>query len=95
MVTDDGFKVPWFKLVLSFGWDYVGRIRGRTMLRENGENDWDHIKNLYPMATTTPKYLGCLEMTRSNPLNCPRCFIKEKPRDGTGSIVQARAPIAK
>lgn len=80
VVTDGGFKVPWFKLVLSLGWDYVGRIRGRTMLRENEENDWDYIKDFYPMATTAPKYLGCLEMTRSNPLNCHLVLYKGKPK---------------
>lgn len=80
VVTDGGFKVPWFKLVLSLGWDYVGRIRGRTMLRDNEENEWDYIKNLYPMATTTPKYLGCLEMTRSNPLDCHLVLYKGKPK---------------
>ena len=80
VVTDGGFKVPWFKLIKSLDWDYVGRIRGRTMLRENEEYEWDYIKNYYPMATTTPKYLGCMEMTRSNPLDCHLVLYKGKPK---------------
>ncbi|WP_134059281.1 transposase [Rheinheimera aquimaris] len=28
IVTDSGFKVPWFKLVQQQSWDFVGRIRG-------------------------------------------------------------------
>ena len=43
VVTDGGFKVPWFRLILSLGWDYVGRIRGRTMFQENELSDWDYI----------------------------------------------------
>jgi hypothetical protein len=80
VVTDGGFKVPWFKLVMSFGWDYVGRIRGLTMLRENEKYSWDYIKNLYPMATTTAKYIGCKELTRSNPLKCHLVLYKGKPK---------------
>jgi hypothetical protein len=33
VLTDSGFKNPWFKLVLSLGWDYVGRIRGLTQYK--------------------------------------------------------------
>jgi hypothetical protein len=80
VVTDGGFKVPWFKLILSFGWDYVGRIRGRTMLRENEESDWDYIKNLFPMASSTPKHIGCREITRSNPINTHLVLYKGKPK---------------
>jgi hypothetical protein len=80
VVTDGGFKVPWFKLIQNLGWDYVGRIRGRTMYRENELSDWDHIKNLYPMASTRAKYIGCKEMTRSNPLECHLVLYKGKAK---------------
>lgn len=80
VVTDGGFKVPWFKLILSLGWDYVGRIRGRTMRRKNELSDWDYIKNLYPAASSTPKHLGCCELTRSNPLRCHLVLYKGKPK---------------
>lgn len=80
VVTDGGFKVPWFKLIQSLGWDYVGRIRGRTMYRENELSDWDYIKNLYPMASTKAKYIGCKEMTRSNPLECHLILYKGKAK---------------
>ncbi len=80
VVTDGGFKVPWFKLVLNLGWDYVGRIRGRTMLRENEASDWDYIKSLYPMASSTPKHIGCREITRSNPLSSHLVLYKGKAK---------------
>lgn len=80
IVTDGGFKVPWFKLIERLGWDYVGRIRGQTMWRENELFDWDYIKNLYPVATSTPKYIGHKEMTRSNPLECHLVLYKGKAK---------------
>ena len=80
IVTDGGFKVPWFKLVESLGWDYVGRIRGRTMAREDESHDWSYVKGYYPMATTTPRYLGCIEMTRSNPIHCHLVLYKGKTK---------------
>ena len=30
VVTDAGFRGPWFKMIDSLGWDYVGRVRNRT-----------------------------------------------------------------
>lgn len=30
VITDAGFKNPWFKKVIKLGWDYVGRVRGRV-----------------------------------------------------------------
>lgn len=26
IVSDAGFRIPWFKLVTSMGWDYAGRV---------------------------------------------------------------------
>lgn len=80
IVTDGGFKVPWFKMIRRLGWDYVGRIRGRTMYRQSEEQEWDYIKNIYPNASTTAKYIGCIEMTRSNPLKCHLVLYKGKPK---------------
>jgi hypothetical protein len=80
VVTDGGFKVPWFKLILKLGWDYVGRIRGRTMLREDEESDWDYIKNLYPMASSTPKHIGSRKITRSNPIDSHLVLYKGKQK---------------
>ena len=80
IVTDGGFKVPWFKLVMSLGWDYVGRIRGQTKFRENEASEWEHIKNYYSIATTTAKYLGYMEMTKNNPINCQLVLYKGKAK---------------
>lgn len=66
IVTDAGFRIPWFQLVTSLGWDYVGRVRNRThcqKLTEEFEADptdgiWLPIKALYQFATQKAKDLG-------------------------------------
>ncbi|MCE4300561.1 transposase, partial [Xanthomonas hortorum] len=30
LVTDAGFRTPWFRAVSAMGWCWVGRLRGRT-----------------------------------------------------------------
>ena len=54
IVTDAGFKRPWFKAVRALGWDFVGRIRGRVSLSSEGQQG-QLCKTLFPSATSTPK----------------------------------------
>jgi len=51
IVTDAGFKIPWFKLVASLGGDYVGRSRKPNFFSLNGEN-WQSINVLFKKATS-------------------------------------------
>ena len=34
ILSDAGFKNPWFKAVASLGWDYVGRIRNKKTSKD-------------------------------------------------------------
>lgn len=77
IVTDAGFRAPWFLQVESLNWDWVGRIRNRTMLSLN-EEDWLPCKTLYEDATTRPKSLGTVALRRSNPMTCQAVIYKAK-----------------
>ncbi len=68
IVSDAGFKNPWFKLVQSLGWDYVGRVRGRSMCTQD-DNEWSRVKTLYDTASSRPKLLGKWTIAKSNPLD--------------------------
>jgi hypothetical protein len=46
LVTDAGFRGPWFRLVNRMGWHWIGRIRNRDMVRPMGGPSWDGCKNL-------------------------------------------------
>lgn len=72
IVTDAGFKNPWFKAVRTLGWDYIGRIRGGVKYRDRGE--FKLIKNLFDKASAIPKYLGFITLAKKNPLQT-HCYI--------------------
>lgn len=80
VVTDAGFRTPWFNLVEKIGWDFVGRIRNRHMLRYSEKDAWFDSKQLYEKATSKPKYLGTMQMTRNSPRHCQFVLYKGKPK---------------
>jgi len=86
IVSDAGFRVPWFKLVKSFGWDWVGGVRNSTFIRlthnEETTDDapWFHCKAVYDNATKTPKALGKAHMAQSNPIAGQLVLYKGKPK---------------
>jgi len=80
LVSDAGFRTPWFKAVEALGWDWIGRIRNRHEVQLPGKDDWILCKSLYAKATTTPKALGQACVTRSNPIDCQLVLYKAKPK---------------
>lgn len=70
IVTDAGFRVPWFKLIESLGWDYVGRVRNRTFCKNKTDKDWYPIKDLYRFASTIEKNLGTYQLCRNASITC-------------------------
>ena len=76
IVTDAGFKVPWFKQVQSIGWDFVGRTRLPKTYSLDGE-DGPSFSALYKTTTTQPKpFFGYI--TKSKPLVVNLTLYKEK-----------------
>ena len=80
LVTDAGFRTPWFKQVEAMGWDWVGRIRNRHEVQLPGEEAWISCKSLYAKATATPKALGQARVTQRNPIDCRLVLYKAKPK---------------
>lgn len=58
IVTDAGFRIPWFTLVESLGWDFVGRVRNKTFCKKKPDTTWFPVKSLYQLGTLRPKDLG-------------------------------------
>jgi hypothetical protein len=78
IVTDAGFRVPWFKQVLKLGWDFVGRSRRPNSYSLNKEN-WFSFKELYAHASKKPKTLSGY-ITKSNPLAVNMVLYREKSK---------------
>lgn len=103
LITDAGFRAPWFKAVNRLGWQWIGRIRNRTYLRPQGAATWIGCKRLYRHAHARPQALGAYDVVRSNPVTCHLYLIKRPKKyrisksilghrlRGNQSVKQARA----
>ena len=80
MVTDAGFRNTWFSLVLSFGWDFIGRARNLTQYHFEGKKSWKSLKNLYGKATPHATYAGEIVLAKKNPLGCHAYLMRQQKR---------------
>ena len=80
IVTDAGFKVPWFRQVLGLGWDFLGRTRKPNFYVINRDEHWKCISEFYKKASRTPKSFNG-KITRSNPLSCRLVLFKSPAKD--------------
>jgi hypothetical protein len=78
VVTDAGFRNTWFKTIESFGWHWIGRVRNKTLFRWHGLKEWAPIKQLYSKAILIPKFLGRVELAKTNPHICNFFLYKGK-----------------
>ena len=80
IVTDAGFRTPWFHEVVRLGWDYIGRVRNREMMRRSINTEWIGAKSLYEQATAKAKLFTNTALTQSNPICCSLVLFKGKPK---------------
>jgi Transposase DDE domain len=82
IVTDAGFRTPWFRAVAALGWHWVGRVRHRTMVRDAQRGGlWQYHHALYAGTSATPRDLGSFEIVRYQPLSC-RLIVQRKAPQG-------------
>ncbi len=70
VVTDAGFRTPWFRAVRRLGWDYVGRLRARTGVRRSPRQAWTTIRALYGRAGRRPQRLAQAQIVKRRPWTC-------------------------
>src|SRR5215218_8300484 len=66
LITDAGFRGPWFRAVERCGWDWIGRVRNSVKYRvvrnadDAGDDHgpWAYTTALYAAATPRPRHLG-------------------------------------
>jgi hypothetical protein len=64
IVTDAGFRGPWFRAVEAYGWDWVGRVRNKIKYYREETGRWRFTDSLYREATTTPSYVGEVALSK-------------------------------
>lgn len=78
IVTDAGFRAPWFRAVQSLGWDFIGRVGGHTMISPQGTEQWIRTEYIFDTATPRARYLGHVDIVRRLPLSCHAYLLRKK-----------------
>lgn len=90
LVTDAGFRTPWFRTVSSFGWHWIGRVRNREYVRAEHNHAWIAAKSLYLNARSRARALGQHELARSNPTACQLFLVKHPKRNRVANGVRGK-----
>lgn len=80
IMTDAGFRNPWFRLIAAQGWQWLGRVRNRDFVRQGEPQAWQPAKHLYEQARTVAADLGAYETVRNRPLTCRLVLVKHAPK---------------
>jgi hypothetical protein len=81
IITDAGFRVPWFRAVEALGWHWMGRVRGTTRVCSLGKNRWICGRRLHRAATPRARSLDGARLAESNPIGC-RLVLMGRSRQG-------------
>lgn len=79
VISDAGFRVPWFEAVSLLGWHWIGRVRNRELVRAYGSETWMACKSLHDQARALPRSLGAHELVRNHPIVC-NLYLVKRPR---------------
>lgn len=81
IVSDAGFKGPFFQAVLEQGWDFLGRIRGTTKaISSVGETI--SKEQFYRLASIAPVDLGSFGLFVKQRIPCRLVLVRKRRRPG-------------
>jgi|307.fasta_scaffold79056_1 hypothetical protein len=81
LVTDAGFKGPFFQAVLEQGWDFLGRIRGTTKA-VSSVGETISKEQFYGRASIAPVELGSFGLFVKQRIPCRLVLIRKRRRPG-------------
>jgi hypothetical protein len=81
VVSDAGFKGPFFQAVLDLGWDFLGRVRGTTKaISSDGETI--SKDQFYKQASITAVELGSFDLFVKHHIPCRLVLVRKRRRPG-------------
>ena len=83
IVTDAGFRGPWFRDVEALGWDWIGRIRNTIKYFKPETGRWCYVHSLYPSATPKLQHLGERILSKRHRYRC-RLYLVRAYQRGPG-----------
>jgi len=81
IVSDAGFKGPFFRAVLDQGWDFLGRVRGTTKA-VSSVGETISKEQFYARAATTPVELGFFGLFVQQQIPCRLILVRKRRRPG-------------
>ena len=80
VVSDAGFRGPWFRQVQARGWDWIGRIRGHVYCRTSDASRWTCVSTLYRRAKAQVQAFAESTLYENRPLACDLYLVKKYQR---------------
>lgn len=80
IITDAGFRGPWFDSVAALGWDWIGRVRNEVKYRMEGSETWKYTRSMYYRATGRPISIGRVWLSHKRPYSCQLYLYKALKR---------------
>ena len=68
VVTDAGFRCPWFRAVDALGWHFVGRVRNHVYVQLPDTGHWRFMRTL--LAEKCTRVFGTVRLSQHQPLTC-------------------------
>ena len=83
VVTDAGFRGPWFRQVEALGWDWIGRIRNTIKYFKPDTGRWCYVHSLYSQATPKVRHIGARLLSKRHRYRCSLYLLRAYlPRTG-------------
>jgi hypothetical protein len=80
VVTDAGFRGPWFQAVEALGWDWIGRIRNTIKYFKPETGRWCYVHSLYPTATHKVQHIGERCLSKRHRYRCRLYLVRAHQR---------------
>ncbi len=93
IVTDAGFHNAWFRDVVYWGWDFVGRILSNSRARTLTDPQWFPVFDLFRRATVKAKDLGRFVVSESTPACLRLVIIRNKYKGTKSRLVGSRCAV--
>jgi hypothetical protein len=81
IVTDAGFRAPWFKAIRQMEWDFVGRLRNKNLVLMEGTETWRLSSIFFEQAMGKPAHLGHALLTEKEKVPVHLVLFKGKSQN--------------
>lgn len=68
VITDAGFKTPWFRNVKVLGWDYIGRATNNVHYFDEEIRQWQPLEEIGKKAKQKPEFVMTTQVSKANTL---------------------------